>query len=55
MLYSLQILNTLTFIALLNPEAKKPPKGETRLVNKARTNAWAWNSVAVNEKLPRIL
>jgi hypothetical protein len=38
------IMVTLILIALLNPDAKNPPKGAIRLTNKLMTIACIWNS-----------
>jgi hypothetical protein len=35
---------SLTLIALLNPEAKNPPKGATKLAKREKTSEWIWKS-----------
>ena len=48
------VIHTLILIALLNPDAKKPPNGEIKLANIPKIIACTWNS-EIEIDLPSIL
>ena len=50
----IEVPKSLILNALLNPEAKNPPKGAHTLENTAMTREWNWTGAIQNPSIPNI-